>query len=212
MQDSVDYYKLFESPKITWSNLQVTNKFCYETNKYYINAPCVILPTDDKALLAILNSKIVWYFLKTICVVRSGGYIEVKPQYFEQIPIPPLTDTCKASLSALAEQAIQCTLELQGAQTDFLHLLTDNFKQLKLNKAIENWHQSDFGALMESFKKQKIEIPLKKQKEWREMFETEKTAYQTVQAQIAATDKAIDTAVYALYELTPDEIQLIENQ
>ena len=65
---------------------------------------------------------------------------------------------------------------------------------------------------MESFKKQKIEIPLKKQKEWREMFETEKTAYQTVQAQIAATDKAIDTAVYALYELTPDEIQLIENQ
>jgi hypothetical protein len=53
---------------------------------------------------------------------------------------------------------------------------------------------------------------LKAQKEWREMFASSKTAYQNVQTQIATTDKAIDAAVYALYELTAAEIQLIENQ
>jgi hypothetical protein len=53
---------------------------------------------------------------------------------------------------------------------------------------------------------------LKAQKEWREMFASSKTAYQNVQTQIATTDKAIDAAVYALYELTASEIQLIENQ
>ncbi len=212
LQDSVDYYKLFESPKITWSNLQVTNKFCYETKEYYINAPCVILPTDDKALLAILNSKVIWYFLKTICVVRSGGYIEVKPQYFEQIPIPALTSSNKASLSKLAEQVIHLTIQLQSAQTDFLHLLTDNFTHLKVNRAIESWHEGDFAAFKKTLEKQKITIPLKAQKEWREMFASSKTAYQNVQTQIATTDKAIDAAVYALYELTAAEIQLIENQ
>ena len=51
-----------------------------------------------------------------------------------------------------------------------------------------------------------LKIRLKKQKEWRERFESEKTAYQTLQQQIAATDKAIDAAVYALYELTPETI------
>jgi hypothetical protein len=66
--------------------------------------------------------------------------------------------------------------------------------------------------LKKSLEKQKIEIPLKKQKEWRELFETEKTAYHALQTQIAQTETAIDTLVYALYDLTAEEIQIIENQ
>jgi type I restriction-modification system DNA methylase subunit len=206
------YYNLFESSKIIFPNLQHMNKFAIDEKGSMINAPAVFLPTDDKALLAILNSKVIWYFLKTICVVRSGGYIEVKPQYFEQIPIPALTSSNKASLSKLAEQVIHLTIQLQSAQTDFLHLLTDNFTHLKVNRAIESWHEGDFAAFKKTLEKQKRTIPLKAQKEWREMFASSKTAYQNVQTQIATTDKAIDAAVYALYELTAAEIQLIENQ
>jgi hypothetical protein len=66
--------------------------------------------------------------------------------------------------------------------------------------------------LKKNLEKQKIEIPLKKQKEWREMFETEKTAYHALQTQIAQTETAIDTLVYVLYDLTTEEVQLIENQ
>jgi hypothetical protein len=53
---------------------------------------------------------------------------------------------------------------------------------------------------------------LKKQKEWREMFDSEKMAYHALQTQIAQTETAIDTLVYALYDLTIAEIQIIENQ
>ena len=49
-------------------------------------------------------------------------------------------------------------------------------------------------------------------KKWRKQFDLEKTTYNALQAQIATTDKAIDAAVYALYELTPEEMQIIENQ
>jgi hypothetical protein len=66
--------------------------------------------------------------------------------------------------------------------------------------------------LKKSLEKQKIEIPLKKQKEWRELFESEKTTYVSLQTQIATTEKEIDTLVYALYDLTAEEIQRIENQ
>jgi hypothetical protein len=66
--------------------------------------------------------------------------------------------------------------------------------------------------LKKSLEKQKIEIPLKKQKEWRELFETEKAAYVSLQTQIATTETALDKMVYALYELTDEEIQIIENQ
>jgi hypothetical protein len=50
------------------------------------------------------------------------------------------------------------------------------------------------------------------QKEGRELFETEKTTYVSLQTQIAQTETAIDTLVYALYDLTAEAIQIIENQ
>src|SRR6202035_616623 len=44
--------------------------------------------TDNLYLLAILNSKIGDYYLKQIGVSRSGGYMEYKPMFIEQLPIP----------------------------------------------------------------------------------------------------------------------------
>jgi hypothetical protein len=101
------YYNLFEKPKIIFPNLQNTNKFAFDESGVYLNAPAVFLPSNDKALLAVLNSKVVWHFLKSVCVIRSGGYIEVKPQYFEQIPIPNIDSKTQIKLTELAEKAIQ---------------------------------------------------------------------------------------------------------
>lgn len=119
------YYDLFEQPKIIFPNLQNSNKFAFDDTGTYLNAPAVFLPTDDKSLLAILNSKLVWYFLKSICVIRSGGYIEVKPQYFEQIPIPKMDDQSKQRLSELCEEAIDLTKENPKADTTYLETQID---------------------------------------------------------------------------------------
>jgi hypothetical protein len=100
------YYNLFEKPKIIFPNLQNSNKFALDDKGIYLNAPAVFLPSNDKALLAILNSKLVWYFLKSICVIRNGGYIEVKPQYFEQIPIPNIDISIQTRLIELTNKAI----------------------------------------------------------------------------------------------------------
>jgi hypothetical protein len=54
--------------------------------------------------------------------------------------------------------------------------------------------------------------PVEKQKEWREIFDSEKATYVSLQTQIENTDKEINNRVYTLYELTQDEIQIIENQ
>jgi adenine-specific DNA-methyltransferase len=106
IQDSVDYYKFFEQSKIVWPNLQNKSKFLYDQDGRYINAPGVIFPTNEKYLLAFLNSSIVWYFLTNICVIRSGGFIEVKPQYFEQIPIPEISEDIKSILTDKVDHII----------------------------------------------------------------------------------------------------------
>jgi type II restriction/modification system DNA methylase subunit YeeA len=46
---------------------------------------------------------------------------------------------------------------------------------------------------------------------WMEVFETKKEEVQILKTEIDKTDKEIDTMVYQLYNLTDDEIEIIES-
>ncbi len=119
------YYDLFDKPKIIFPNLQNSNKFAFDETGVYLNAPAVFLPTSNKALLAVLNSKAVWYFLKSVCVIRSGGYIEVKPQYFEQIPIPETDDKVQFKLISITEKILAAKEADPNADTTALEAEID---------------------------------------------------------------------------------------
>ena len=88
IQDSTEYYRDFEKPKIVWGNLAKRSSFSLdETNGFYVNNPACILPTNSRYVLGILNSRLMSYFLKSICAERQGGFIEQKPVYVSQVPI-----------------------------------------------------------------------------------------------------------------------------
>jgi hypothetical protein len=48
--------------------------------------------------------------------------------------------------------------------------------------------------------------------DYQDLFDTNATQIKEIQTKIADTEKAIDRLMYALYDLTDEEIQLIENQ
>ncbi len=205
------YYNLFEVPKIVFPNLQNSNKFAYDKTGAYINAPAVILPTEGEFLTALLNSKLVWYFLTNICVVRSGGYIEVKPQYFEQIPIPELSDKAKDDLSILTQKNINATKALQEKSTRFLNRIQSNLEVAKISKKLEQFYDYDFKTFVAELKKQKVKLSLVQQDEWENYFNAYKSEINALQTQIATTDKEIDQMVYELYGLSDEEIAIVEN-
>jgi seryl-tRNA synthetase len=47
--------------------------------------------------------------------------------------------------------------------------------------------------------------------DWMDVFETKKSEAQTLKTEIDKTDKDIDQMVYELYNLTAEEIQIVEN-
>ncbi|MDB9491175.1 TaqI-like C-terminal specificity domain-containing protein [Dolichospermum circinale CS-534/05] len=121
------YYDLFTQPKIIFPNLQSSNKFCFDESGTYLNAPAVFLPISvkEKYLIGILNSQVIWYVLRNICVVRSGGYIEVKPQYFEQIPIPKISQRDQDILTQLVDQILNAKKLDPNADTTALETEID---------------------------------------------------------------------------------------
>ena len=218
------YYDLFEKPKIIFPNLQNSNKFCYDSEGTYVNAPAVFLPSNSLKLLCILNSKIVWEFLKSICVVRSGGYIEVKPQYFEQIPIPEFEDDDIFNLKA--SNIISYVDDFQKLDKKFKNYFSASLSLNKLPRKLENWYQLDFGDFIKELNKaikatnkervkqeQEPIATLTKldEMDWMDAFNTKKKEAQDLQTQITQTEAEIDQMVYKLYGLTQDEIDIIEN-
>jgi len=184
IQDSVDYYPIFDQPKITWPNLQATNKFCLDNNGYYINAPSVVFPSDSKTLLCILNSKPVWFFLKSVCVIRSGGYLEIKPQYFEQIPIPKLRN--EKVFENKADDIIEKVSEYQNISLNFLHLLQSKFEITKPSKKLKNWCELEFNDFLKEIKKSIIKLSLSEEAEWMEYFNEQKAKALELKAEIGS--------------------------
>ncbi len=212
------YYHLFEQPKIVFPNLQNTNKFSLDERGVYINAPAVMLSLfhldnpvfEGKYLLGILNSKMIWHFLKSICVIRSGGYIEVKPQYFEQIPIPePLIDV-KSLIISKVDNILSNNKDLQDLSQKFQRTIQRKFNLEDLPNKLQDWYKLSFKEFIAELGKKKIKLSLSQESEWEDYFMQEAAKALDIKAKITTTDKEIDQMVYKLYELTEEEIAIVE--
>lgn len=85
------YLDEFSKPKIVWGNLNTFGSYVIAPENMFINAPACMIVPGNTYLLAVLNSKIADYYLRTLGVVRNGGFFEYKPMFVEQIPIPKIT-------------------------------------------------------------------------------------------------------------------------
>jgi predicted transcriptional regulator len=86
---------------------------------------------------------------------------------------------------------------------------------VKLSKKLENWHELEFRdfikELNKAIRKSKGQILSKMDEmEWMEIFENNKTEAQNLKAEIDKTNKKIDQIIYELYELTVEEIKIVE--
>lgn len=115
----------------------------YQTATIYGYVKREHTPESYKTLMAILNSKLCWWFIQNTGAVMAGGFYRYKPAYINPFPIP--------SIEKLSKQA----------QT--LEELVDHILQTKKK-----------------------------------------------QADTSALEAEIDRLVYDLYDLTPDEINIVE--
>jgi hypothetical protein len=87
IQDAVDYYAEFETPKIIVPAIVKNASYVFDADGFYSNDKTTIIATDDLYLLGILNSKISDFVMHSISSTKQGGYFEYKPMYLQQLPI-----------------------------------------------------------------------------------------------------------------------------
>ena len=108
---TTDYLALFSKPKIMYQKFQVKPCFIYDEQGLYCNDSMWIIPTEDKALLALLNSNMAWWLMKKKCTQIQNG-VQLIWQYLSKIPVPR---ELPQELATLADQII--TAKKNGEDT-----------------------------------------------------------------------------------------------
>ena len=187
---------------IIYPDISEKVNFTLAKNTIY-DMTCFGLNSNSVSLLTILNSKLISFVLNHICVKARGGYLRLKNQYILNIPLPHNYSL----LDYIDNNLIELNKQLNGFKTALDNLWFNNFhSKYKISKLI----LEDFHIILDVFKKQKIKLTLKQQEEWEEYFNEKKNEILEIKKQIEETDNRIDIMVYKLYNLTYDEIKIVD--
>ncbi|MCD4794823.1 MAG: Eco57I restriction-modification methylase domain-containing protein [Bacteroidales bacterium] len=207
---------VLEQPKIITPEICFGGSMTIDLSNFYHNSKCHSLLLSDetgydlKSILPILNSSVFWFFASKTGNVLRGGYIGIKRKLLEAFPLPNLPENQQPFIEK-ADQMLSLNKELQNKSEKFIKRIKSNLEIEKITKKLQNFYDYDFKTFIAELKKQKIKLSLTQQDEWEDYFDTYKQEINQVQTQISQTDKEIDKMVYELYELTEEEIGIIEN-
>ncbi len=119
IQDTVAYFEDFTKPKIIYPVIAKESRFTFAENTLFANDKTFIIPNSDFYLLAYLNSKLAWFYLKNICSVLGdadkGGRLELRAVHVQTLPIKKISPEAQAPFIKLVDEILR--LKKQGEGT-----------------------------------------------------------------------------------------------
>lgn len=210
---------MFEKPKIITAEISLGCNMTYDTENLYHNTKCYTIQFNEVferytlAYLAILNSKVLWFYLSQTGYTLRGGFFCFKTKYLEPFPLPDLSamDNFENAefLSILTNKMLTLNSQLQEKRSRFLRRLSENLEGVKITTSLQTFDKMTFAEFTAELRKQKIRLSLSQQDEWEDYFNSRSKECQGLIAQISATDNEIDQRVFDLYGLTPEEREIV---
>ncbi len=206
--DDQNYYSNDSMMHLIRWNSNVLN-YQKPENKWTINL-------DDefelKYLLVILCSKLSTYFFSKFLSTDTlqGAYSSIYPEDLREIPIKNAPIHQQKIFCEMSNLMLKNNSELQLNSKKFQKSILRKFAITELPKKLQDWYLLSYPEFIKELGKKKIKLSLSEEAEWETYFSTEAKKALELKAQITQTDKEIDQMVYALYELTEDEIKIVE--
>ena len=129
-----------------------------------------------------------------------------------KIPIKEISQENQQPFIEKADLMLSLNKKLQKEKDNFLNTIKEEKGIEKITKKLDTFYDFEYDILKKELAKQKVKLALgNENNEWREYFNTAKQKINDLQNQVSQTDKEIDKMVYELYELTIEEIEIVES-
>jgi len=195
-----------------------------DTEQRYLGNTGYIIPGADYYLLGILSSWATWFFIsKTAQPLRLRGdrwQYRLIAQFMEQIPIPDASDSNRAAIADLAKLCCSLGAQRYDIQTSFQHRLIQTFgegDQYQLNTKAQMWWEHSLNELGNALKQsfQLRDNPMKNPRiadRWEQYLEEKRNEVDGLSRQLNNAEFEINNRIYRLFDLTTDEIELLQRE
>lgn len=194
-------------------------KVAYDNSRYYNRESLnnIILKSDSNFLsryiLCLLNSSLINWYYNNQFTNSSTLTVNISKEYLSKIPIAKTNN--QDIFIKKADKMIRDTETLFSYSEKFSRYIESNFDNIVCSSKIMNFHQLEFidfiKELNKCIKKSKGEKLSKIQEiDWMDVFEIKKKEALLLKAEIDKNDREIDQMVYELYDLTENEIKIVE--
>ncbi|EGJ3611348.1 class I SAM-dependent DNA methyltransferase [Campylobacter jejuni] len=118
------YIEEFEKEKIVWAEMTKEACFVYDNSNFFTNQTCYFFThCDYKYLLAILNSRLIVYYMQYISSHLGQGAFRWIRQYIEKLPIPKINsknEKLANKLISLVDEILKAKEQDKNANTQEL--------------------------------------------------------------------------------------------
>jgi hypothetical protein len=227
IQDTVDYWKGFEGPKIIWPDISKLPRFSMDTQARYLGNTGYTIPGGDYYLLGILSSWATWFLISKIAQpLRLRGdrwQYRLFGQFMEQLPIPEAAGADREAISELARRCNALGQRRYDLQENVRRRLAGSFAESAtgeaktLNLKAQAWWTLSLSQLGEALKSSfKLKAsPFKNPRtadEWEPYLEEKRREVEQLSGELADAEAELNRRVYGLFHLTPDEIALLQRE
>ncbi|MBM3625907.1 MAG: hypothetical protein FJX16_11430, partial [Alphaproteobacteria bacterium] len=213
-QAQVAYQPKMEAPKIIYPIISQGPKYSFNIDGAYLNDKC-FMAFGCYELLAYLNCKLAWFWIFGEASPLRGGQwrLELREQHVSQFPMPTMPERSIKKLVSLGEACTKAAHERYAIQSAVRRRILDLAppERAKLTGRLENWHALTFAEFRAAVKQAfRVDIPLKERADWETHLAENGARVLGLTSDIEGAERDIDKIVYALFDLTPDEITLLE--
>ena len=209
--------KFFTYPRLLIREIVNGRILCGYTEEEFYNTPSIIniiSKTDKrvlKYLLTLINSKLFkWYHINTSPKAKKGLFPKILVNDVRNLPIAKATPAQQENLAKKADEMIELNKQLHGKTADNVNYIRSKFNIEKLSQKLEKYYLLGGNEFLTELQKAKIKLDMKHEQELLKWFEETKSDLLILVREIETLDHTIDTEVYTLYNLTDNEIKIIE--
>jgi hypothetical protein len=213
-QAQLAYQETFGRTKIVYQDITASNPFALDESNAFLANTCYFIPGRDFRLLALLNAKLAWFFFRAVTNIARGGYLRLRSDFVEQLPIPDWLERQSFALIEFGQTCTDAARQRYAIAAAVRHRILDLAppERRQLNGKLENWHELDFAGFQTEVRKAfHADIPVKQRGDWETYLADNARVVHALATQIAGVEQEIDKIVYELFDLTSDEIALLES-
>ena len=103
---SLEHAERFAQPKLVCPNTYNHHTFAVDTEGFYYGNTSYLIPTQEKWLCGLLNSRTVEWFYSQVSNQLTIDPLRARSGYIQQIPIPKITPVHKATIAKIVDYLI----------------------------------------------------------------------------------------------------------